>query len=66
MSIYFIYIPSPIIKVEVLYTLPYNTFTTIVIVEVKQRQQQYAIKGSTNGLSASTNHNDLRTIEYIG
>ena len=32
MSIYFIYIPSPIIKVKVLYTLPHDIFTTKVTV----------------------------------
>ena len=34
-NIYFIYMPSPIIKVEVLYTSPHDTFTTTVTVEVK-------------------------------
>ena len=65
LSIYFIYIPSPIIEAEVLYTLPYNTFTTKVTVEVKQRQQQYATEGSTSGPSISTNRNDFRTIKHI-
>ena len=64
LSIYFIYIPSPIIKVTVLYTSPHDIFTTIVTVEVKQRQQQYITKGSTSSLSASNNSNDLRTIKY--
>ena len=65
MSIYFIYIPSPIIKVEVLYISPYNTFTIIITVEVKQKQQQYTTEGSISSLSASTNYNNLRTIKYI-
>ena len=65
MFIYFIYIPSLIIKVEVLCTSPYNTFTTKVTVEVKQRQQQYATKGSTSSLSISTNRNNFKTIEHI-
>ena len=56
---------AQLLSVEVLTTLPCNTFTTIIMVEVKQRQQQYATKGSTNGLSASSNCNDLRTIKYI-
>ena len=64
MFIYFIYIPSPIIEVKVLYTSPYDTFTTIITVEVKQRQRQYATEGSTIGLSTSTNRNNLRTIEH--
>ena len=65
MSIYFINIPSLIIEVEVLYTLPCDTFTTIVIVEVKQRQQQYIIKNSISSPSTSSNCNDFRTIEHI-
>ena len=65
MFIYFIYIPSLIIKVKVLCISPYNTFTTLVTVEVKQKQRQYATKGSTNGLSPSTNYNNFRTIKHI-
>ena len=40
-------------------------FTTTVMVEVKQRQQQYTTKGSISGLSTSSNSDDLRTIKYV-
>ena len=57
---------AQLLSVEVLYTSPRDTFTTLVTVEVKKRQRQYATKGSTSGLSASSNRNDLRTIKHTG
>ena len=57
---------AQLLSVEVLTTLPCDTFTILITVEVKQRQQQYATKGSTSGLSTSSNCNDLRTIKYTG
>ena len=44
MSIYSIYIPSPIIEAKVLYTSPHDTFTTKVMVEVKQITTSISLK----------------------
>ena len=57
--------PAQLLSIEVLYTLPYNTFTTIVMVEVNRDNNKYTIKGSTSSLSVSSDSNNFRTIEYI-
>ena len=55
---------AQLLSIKVLYMSPYNIFTTIVTVEVNRDNDKYTTKGSTSGLSTSSNSNNFRTIKH--